>query len=93
MSKTNKKQSSPKPATRPESPAFKKRKVPIEDSLKKDHKSLALVKTEPDFYGGDSHDESEDQKHQSLSLNLDKSFENSYNDENMDGVSDLGNIF
>ncbi|CAH1391106.1 unnamed protein product [Nezara viridula] len=91
--KTNRKQNSPKSFARPESPVLKRRKLPTEDNLKKDHKTpLALVKTEPDFYGGDSHDESEDQKPQSLSLSqkLDKNYDNNYSDENMDGSSEIG---
>lgn len=92
--KTSRKQSSPKSFARPESPVLKRRKLPTED-IKKDHKPpLALVKTEPDFYGGDSHDESEDQKPQSLSLShkLDKNYDNNYSDENMDGSSEIGII-
>ncbi|XP_014283865.1 broad-complex core protein isoforms 1/2/3/4/5 isoform X3 [Halyomorpha halys] len=92
--KTNRKQSSPKSSTRPESPVPKRRKLPTDDGLKKEHTKspLALVKTEPDFYGGDSLDESEDQKPQSLSLSqkLDKNYDNNYSDENMDGSSEIG---
>lgn len=91
--RTSRKQSSLKSFARPESPVLKRRKLPTEDNVKKDHKPpLALIKTEPDFYGGDSHDESEDQKPQSLSLShkLDKNYDNNYSDENMDGSSEIG---
>lgn len=93
--KTPRKQSSPKPYHGPESPSQKKRKMlSLEEASSPEHKSpMSLMKPDFDFYGGDSQNNTKDQRFISLSnpikIKSEGNLDISYSDDNTEMASEI----